>query len=207
MFQAGTEQDIGSDHSLDLKKLLDIKADVLKRVGVKGISITCPEDDYSCQMTKSTDSNCTTTLKLDHENGKHSVVVCFGGLAVTLSLQTVITFALLQLPAVCLALYGVICAFRQPKNQPKKTIVHKIIDSLLALTVIIFPYCFTEIFTLVQFEFTDKGVDYLVTGVKSLCQKVYVKVVDLFPNTAAKTTFDLLKFLPNKDRNGRERSA
>ena len=158
-------------------------------------------------MTKSTDSNCTTTLKLDHANGKHSVVVCFGGLAVTLSLQTVITFALLQLPAVSLAFYGVICAFRQTKNQPKKKIVHKITDSLLALTVIVVPYCFTEIFTLVQFEFTDKGADYLVNGVKSLCKPAFDKIVNLFPNMAAKTTFDLLKFLPNKDPNGRERSV
>ena len=58
-----------------------------------------------------------------------------------------------------------------------------------------------------QFEFTDKGADYVVNGVKSLCKCACDKIVDLFPNMAAMTTFDLLKFLPNKDPNGRERSA
>ena len=150
---------------------------------------------------------CTHPLKLIDKKGKNYVKLCFGNIELLVGLQTVVTFALLQLPAVSLAFYGVICAFRQTKNQPKKKIVHKITDSLLALTVIVVPYCFTEIFTLVQFEFTDKGADYLVNGVKSLCKPAFDKIVNLFPNMAAKTTFDLLKFLPNKDPNGRERSV
>ena len=68
------------------------------------------------------------------------------------------------------------------------------------------PYCLTELFTLVQFEFTDKGVDFLMNKLKCICSPVCNKIVDLLPEKA-KGKFDLLKFLPNKDPNGRDRSA
>jgi len=147
-------------------------------------------------------SKCSSTVKIVDKNEKKYVKLCFRSLEVLVGLQTVITFGLLQLPAVSLALYGVICAFRQSKNQPKKAILHKITDSLLALTIITLPYCVTELFTLVQFQFADKEVEYLVKGLKSLWSPVYNKIVDLFP----KVSFDLFKFLPNKDLNGRERA-
>ena len=110
------------------------------------------------------------------------------------------TFALLQLPAVSLAFYGILCAFcQQPTNQPRKKIVDKITDSLLALTIIILPYCVTELFTLLlQFDFTENGLDFLIKRVKS----VWAPIIDKIPET-----FDLLKFLPNKDPNGRDRSV
>ena len=119
---------------------------------------------------------------------------------ILISVQTIITFGLMQLPAICLALYGIFCAC----SQPGKRVIDRILNSLLAVAVVALPYCFTELLTLVQFEFTDKGVDFIVKRIKSLWSPIYNKIVDLFPDKA-KTSFDLLWFLPNKDPNGRER--
>jgi len=121
-------------------------------------------------------------------------LINIGGEKISLNLQSIVTFAFLQLPAVSLALYGIFCALRHPT----KKIGDKIADSLLALTLMILPYFVIEIFTLLlQIDFTGNGLDFLIKRVKSLCGPVIDKMAE---------TFDLLKFLPNKDPDGKDRA-
>ena len=91
---------------------------------------------------------------------------------IIVSLQTIVTLVLLQLPAVGLAIYGVVCALKQRRIRDKFS------DSLLAITLLFLPFCLTELFALLQFEF---------------CGKCSV------------TSFDLLKFLPSRDPKGKDR--
>ena len=116
----------------------------------------------------------TTTESVDSKN--YVALFYIGGNEISLSFQSIMTFTLLQLPAVSLSFYGIFCAFcQQPKDQePRKKIFDKITDSLLAMPIIIVPFCVAEISTLL------------------LRNKI-------------PATFDLLKFLPNKDPNGRDR--
>ena len=64
------------------------------------------------------------------------------GATIIVSLQTIVSLALLQLPAVCLAVYGIFCAMNRTRIRDKFS------DSLLALTIIFFPFCLTELFAL-----------------------------------------------------------
>ena len=149
---------------------------------------------------KSVDSNQTRTQKTVEEKSKDYVAIfTILGKEFRLNMESIVTFVLLQMPAVSLAFYGVFCALRQPEGEPKKKIMDKITDSLLALTIIILPYFVTELFTLLlQFEFTENGLGFLIKKVKGIWAPVINKI---------SATFDLLKFLPDKDPNGRDRSA
>ena len=137
---------------------------------------------------------------VDSKSKNYVALFYVGGNEISLSFQSIMTFALLQLPAVSLAFYGIFCAFwQQAKDQPRKKMVDKITDSLLAVTIIVLPYCVTELFTLLlQFDFTENGLDFLIKRVKS----VWAPIINKIP-----ATFDLLKFLPNKDPSGRDRSV
>ena len=145
---------------------------------------------------KPVDSNQTTTQKPAEQKIYEFTIL---GIEFRLNMESIVTFVLLQMPAVSLAFYGVFCALRQPEGEPKKKIMDKITDSLLALTIIILPYFVTELFTLLlQFEFTENGLGFLIKKVKGIWAPVINKI---------SATFDLLKFLPDKDPNGRDRSA
>ena len=120
------------------------------------------------------------------------------GATIIVSLETIVSLALLQLPAVCLAVYGIFCAMNQPKIRDKFT------DSLLALTIIFFPFCLTELFALLEFEFAQGWVNFVVNKVKLGCQKALDLICGKCSDKAV-ATFDLLKFLPNKDPEGKDR--
>ena len=122
-----------------------------------------------------------------------------GNLKFLISLETIVSLALLQLPAVCLAVYGVFCALKQPK------IVDKFTDSLLALTIMFLPFCLIEFFALLEFEFARSGVNFLANSAKSCCQSVLDSICSGCSDQAA-ARLDLLKFLPSKDPTGRDRS-
>ena len=55
-------------------------------------------------------------------------------------------------------------------NQPR--IRDKFTDSLLALIIIFFPFCLTELFALLEFEFAQGWVTFVVNKVKFGCQKI-----------------------------------
>ena len=80
---------------------------------------------------------------------------------IKVSAHSAITFGLLQLPAVSLAFYGIYCAFQQTK------VVDKMRDSLLAMLILVLPYCVTELVTLVL-QFPQIGED-SVLGKVNLC--------------------------------------
>ena len=108
---------------------------------------------------------------------------------ITIGFETIVSLALLQLPAVVLAFYGVFCSL---KNQ-KASIRTKFTDSLLALSLIFMPFCLTELFALL--EFSEFAQSWLINKVKSACKPV----LGLLCGKCQSTTFDLLKFLPSKD--------
>ena len=120
------------------------------------------------------------------------------GATIIVSLETIVSLALLQLPAVCLAVYGIFCAMNQPRTRDKFT------DSILALTIIFLPFCLTELFALLEFEFAQGWVTFVVNKVKTGCQKVLDLICGKCSDKAV-ATFDLLKFLPNKDPEGKDR--
>ena len=120
------------------------------------------------------------------------------GAKIIVSLETIVSLALLQLPAVCLAVYGIFCALSQPRIKDKFT------DSLLALTIIFLPFCLTELFALLEFEFAQGWVNFVVNKIKLGCQKVLDLICGKCSDKAV-ATFDLLKFLPNKDPKGKDR--
>ena len=117
-----------------------------------------------------------------------------------LSLQTMVTLSILQLPAVCLAVYGVFCAMWRPGLK------NKITDTLLSLLLVFMPFCLVEIFTLLKVEFAEKGVQFLIDRVKDVSQKL----TDLLCGGCSDKVvakLDLLKFLPNKDPSGKDRAV
>ena len=73
-------------------------------------------------------------------------IVISENFTLVVSLETIVSLVLLQLPAVCLALYGVFCALQH------KAVGDKIVDSLLALTVMFLPFCIIEFFVLLEIE-------------------------------------------------------
>ena len=109
-------------------------------------------------------------------------------------LQTVITFALLQMPAVSLAFYGVFCAFRFPSR-----ILERITNSFRALTIIILPYCVTELYYRMHShsELTRNGLDFVITDA---VKPIWSPLIDMMS-----VTFDLFWYLPNKDHTGMDR--
>ena len=121
-----------------------------------------------------------------------------GNLQFQVNLEAIVSLALLQLPAVCLAFYGVFCALKQPK------IVDKVTDSFLALTIMFLPFCLIEVFALLEFEFARSGASFLANSAKSCCQSVLDSICGGCSDKAA-AKFDLLKFLPSKDPTGRDR--
>ena len=120
------------------------------------------------------------------------------GATIIVSLETIVSLALLQLPAVCLAVYGIFCAMNQPRTRDKFT------DSILALTIIFLPFCLTELFALLEFEFAQGWVTFVVNKVKLGCQKALDLICGKCSDKAV-ATFDILKFLPNKDPEGKDR--
>ena len=60
------------------------------------------------------------------------------------SLETLMSLILLQLPSLCLALYGIFCAFKQERMKDR------IINSALSLILIFVPYILIELFTLLE---------------------------------------------------------
>ena len=114
------------------------------------------------------------------------------GTRITIGFETIVSLALLQLPAVVLAFYGVFCSLKKPES----TIRTKFTDSLLALTLILMPFCLTELFALLDFEFAQ---GWLINQVKSACQKV----LGLLCGKCSESTIDLLKFLPSEDPQAR----
>jgi len=126
-------------------------------------------------------------------------IVISENFTLVVSLETIVSLVLLQLPAICLALYGVFCALQH------KAFGDKIVDSLLALTVMFLPFCLIEFFVLLEIEFANKGVQFLLNGMKSGLQAVG----DLLCGGCSNRTsarLDLLKFLPSKDPRGRDRA-
>ena len=117
---------------------------------------------------------------------------------IIVSLQTMVTLALLQLPAVGLAIYGVICALKQRRIRDKFS------DSLLAITLTFLPFCLTELFALLQFEFGQTWITFLVDKVKLGCQKALDLICGKCSDNAV-ASFDLLKFLPSNDPTGKDR--
>ena len=87
---------------------------------------------------------------------------------------------------------------QQPKTMDKFT------DSLLALTIMFFPFCLIELFALLEFEFARSGLTFLANSAKSCCQSVLDSIVGGCSDKAA-AKLDLLKFLPSKDPTGRDR--
>ena len=117
---------------------------------------------------------------------------------IIVSLQTIVTLAFLQLPAVALAIYGVFCALKQRRIRDKFS------DSLLAITLTFLPFCLTELFALLQFEFGQTWITFLVDKVKLGCQKALDLICGKCSDNAV-ASFDLLKFLPSNDPTGKDR--
>ena len=117
---------------------------------------------------------------------------------IIVSLQTIVTLALLQLPAVVLAIFGVFCALKQRRIRDKFS------DSLLAITLTFLPFCLTELFALLQFEFGQTWITFLVDKVKLGCQKALDLICGKCSDNAV-ASFDLLKFLPSNDPTGKDR--
>ena len=80
----------------------------------------------------------------------------------------------------------------------------KFADSLLALILIFLPFCLTELFTLLEFEFAKSWRNFVVNKIKLCCQAILDLICGKCSDKAA-ATFDLLKFLPNKDPKGKDR--
>ena len=120
------------------------------------------------------------------------------GAKIIVSLETIVSLALLQLPAVCLAIYGIFCAMKQPRMKDKFA------DSLLALILVFLPFCLTELFALLEFEFAKSWRNFVVNKIKLCCQAILDLICGKCSDKAA-ATFDLLKFLPNKDPKGKDR--
>lgn len=80
----------------------------------------------------------------------------------------------------------------------------KFTDSLLALTIIFLPFCLTELFALLEFEFAQGWVTFVVNKIKMGCQKILDLICGKCSDKTV-ATFDLLKFLPNKDPKGKDR--
>ena len=119
---------------------------------------------------------------------------------ITIGFESIVSLALLQLPAVVLAFYGVFCSLKNPDA----TIRTKFTDSLLALSLIFMPFCLTELFALLKFEFAQGWLNSMMNSVKSACQKI----LDFICGKCSKSTiatFDLLKFLPSNDPTGQDR--
>ena len=117
---------------------------------------------------------------------------------IIVSLQTIVTLGLLQLPAVVLASYGVFCALKQRRIRDKFS------DSLLAITLTFLPFCLTELFALLEFEFGQTWITFLVDKVKLGCQKALDLICGKCSDNAV-ASFDLLKFLPSNDPTGKDR--
>ena len=117
---------------------------------------------------------------------------------IIVSLQTIVTLAFLQLPAVALAIYGVFCALKQRRIRDKFS------DSLLAITLTFLPFCLTELFALLQFEFGQTWITFLVDKVNLGCQKALDLICGKCSDNAV-ASFDLLKFLPSNDPTGKDR--
>ena len=115
--------------------------------------------------------------------------VISGHWSITIGFESIVSLALLQMPAVVLAFYGVFCSLKKPEA----TVRTKFTDSLLALTLIFMPFCLTELFALL--EFSEFAQSWLINKVKSACKPV----LGLLCGKCQSTTFDLLKFLPSKD--------
>ena len=117
---------------------------------------------------------------------------------IIVSLQTIVTLAFLQLPAVALAIYGVFCALKQRRIRDKFS------DSLLAITLTFLPFCLTELFALLEFEFGQTWITFLVDKVNLGCQKALDLICGKCSDNAV-ASFDLLKFLPSNDPTGKDR--
>ena len=142
-----------------------------------------------------------TTTPKPVSDSKNFVEIDLGGnLKFMVSLETIVSLALLQLPAVCLALYGVFCALQKPG------ILDKFTESLLALTIMFLPFCLIEFFALLEFEFARSGVNFMANSAKSCCQSVLDSIFGGCSEEAA-SKLDLLKFLPSRDPTGKDRST
>ena len=117
----------------------------------------------------------------------------FSGTKIIVSLETIVSLSLLQLPALCLAVYGILCAFAK-----EQTVCDKLVDSCMASLVVFLPFCLTELFALLHFEFTQGWVSFILDKVKMGCQKVLNLICGKCSEKAIEN-FDLLKFLPQKD--------
>jgi len=141
-----------------------------------------------------------TTTPKPVSDSKNFVEIDLGGnLKFMVSLETIVSLALLQLPAVCLALYGVFCALQKPG------ILDKFTESLLALTIMFLPFCLIEFFALLEFEFARSGVNFMANSAKSCCQSVLDSIFGGCSEEVA-SKLDLLKFLPSRDPTGRDRA-
>ena len=110
------------------------------------------------------------------------------GTKIIVSLETIVSLSLLQLPAFCLAVYGILCAFTK-----EQTVCDKLVDSCMASLVVFLPFCLTELFALLHFEFTQGWVSFILDKVKMGCQKV----LNLICGKSSERAIE--KFLPQKD--------
>jgi hypothetical protein len=113
----------------------------------------------------------------------------FGPLGeIKISLHTMVSLSLLQLPAVVLALYGIICALISSDK--------KFIDCLLALPLILIPFGVTEIFAVININCGLGCIGKILEIPLKLCGKCWDKTVSV-------EKVNLLKFLPQMDKTGK----
>ena len=103
-------------------------------------------------------------------------------------------------------MFGCACVFltNQYKHSGLQQFPDKFSDSLLAITLTFLPFCLTELFALLQFEFGQTWITFLVDKVKLGCQKALDLICGKCSDNAV-ASFDLLKFLPSNDPTGKDR--
>ena len=113
--------------------------------------------------------------------------------------ETIVSLALLQFPAVCLALFGVFEAFR----------IHgfscpAVKNCFSAMLVIFLPFCFVEFFVLFEFEFSQDGLNFVLDKIKKAAQKVFDVLCGKCSESCIQS-MDLLHFLPSKEADKRDK--
>lgn len=115
------------------------------------------------------------------------------------SYEAIVSIALLQFPAVCLACFGIIRAFQ---NHGLSGSAVK--SSFGALLVMFLPFCFVEFFVLFEFGFSTPSLQFIVEKIQTCVQKVIDLLCGLCSDRCV-TRFDLLHFLPSKEANKRDK--
>ena len=109
------------------------------------------------------------------------------------SYETVISVAIIQFPAVCLAFFGIFKAFtKHGVSCPAFT------DSLKAICLIFVPFCLVELFGVIAFQ--SMLLQIFLEKVKMILDAIFGDCTTSFMQN-----FDLLFFLPNKDSTGRDK--